>query len=210
MESNGVEYLRKKLNLRTKRVQIRYKQYDMKYRDPEVGLTIPPALRAQYKATLGWCAKAVDSLADRLVFRKFDNDTFELNEIFAMNNPDTLFDSAILSALISSCCFVYITPGEDGFPLLQIVDGANATGVIDPITGLLHEGYAVLERDDSEHPILEAHFLAGRTDYYRNGKFESSLTTKAPFPLLVPIIHRPDALRPFGRSRITKIGRAHV
>ena len=205
MEPKGIEYLRKKLDQRRKRVMVRYKQYDMKYTDPSVGLTIPPALRAQYKATVGWTAKAVDSMADRLVFREFNQDNFSLNEIFAMNNPDTLFDSAILSALIASCCFIYISPGTEVVPRLQVIDGANATGIIDPITGLLYEGYAVLSRDDNGRPVSEAYFAPGRTDYIEYG-VERSLKNSAPYPLLVPIIHRPDAMRPFGRSRITRAG----
>lgn len=204
MELRGINYLRKSLKERSIRVLLRYKQYDMKYQDRSVGLTIPPALRQQYKATLGWCAKAVDSLADRLVFREFENDNFDFTEIFMMNNPDTLFDAAILSALISSCSFVYISPDDDGFPRLQVIDGANATGVVDPITGLLYEGYAVLQRDDSSQPILEAYFTPGRTDYYEAGRFTYSVSNRAEFPLLVPIIHRPDAVRPFGRSRISR------
>lgn len=204
MELRGIDYLRRKLNQRSTRVLIRYKQYDQKYQDAQVGLTIPPALRAQYKSTLGWCAKAVDSLADRLVFREFVEDHFSINEIFQMNNPDTLFDSAILSALISSCCFVYISQGEEEVPRLQVIDGANATGIIDPITGLLYEGYAVLERDDNGKPLQEAYFVPGRTDYIKAGEIIQSLYNTAPYPLLVPIIHRPDAMRPFGRSRITR------
>lgn len=200
----GVDYLRKKLEDRRARVLLRYRQYDMKYREADLGLTIPPEIRAKYKATLGWSAKAVDAMADRLVFREFANDNFGLNEIFSLNNPDTLFDSAILSALISSCSFVYISPGDELVPRLQVVEGANATGVLDPITGLLTEGYAVLERDDNDRPISEAYFTTGRTDYVEKGKDPYSLENKAPYPLLVPIIHRPDALRPFGRSRITR------
>ena len=199
----GIEYLRDKLNDRRERVLLRYSQYDMKYRDVSLGLTIPPALREQYRATLGWCAKAVDSLADRLIFREFADDNFEINQIFQMNNPDTLFDSAILSALISSCSFIYITPGEDGMPRLQVIDGANATGIIDPITGLLTEGYAVLSRDDYGKPIQEAYFLPGITDYIENDTVDRR-ENNAPYPLLVPIIHRPDAIRPFGRSRISR------
>lgn len=199
----GIEYLRDKLNDRRERVLLRYSQYDMKYRDVSLGLTIPPALREQYRATLGWCAKAVDSLADRLIFREFAEDNFEINQIFQMNNPDTLFDSAILSALISSCSFIYITPGEDGVPRLQVIDGANATGIIDPITGLLTEGYAVLSRDDYGKPIQEAYFLPGITDYIENDTVDRR-ENNAPYPLLVPIIHRPDAIRPFGRSRISR------
>lgn len=176
----------------------------MKYQDPPVGITIPPEIRSQFKAVLGWCAKAVDSLADRLVFREFANDNFEINEIFQMNNPDVFFDSAVLSALIASCCFVYISKGEGDTPRLQVIEANSATGVIDPITGLLTEGYAVLERNDEGKPSLEAHFLPGRTDYYVDGKFSYSIKNKVTYPLLVPIIHRPDAVRPFGRSRITR------
>jgi hypothetical protein len=183
---------------------MRYRQYDMKHQDRSVGLTIPEPLRAQYRATLGWCAKAVDALADRLIFREFANDNFDFNQIFAMNNPDTLFDSAILSALIASCSFIYISPGDDDFPRLQVIDGANATGVIDEITGLLYEGYAVLSRDDNGKPERVAYFEPERTTYYLNGKPESETVHKVDYPLLVPIIHRPDAVRPFGRSRITR------
>ena len=200
----GIEYLRDKLGSRRRRVLLRYKQYDMKYQGRMVGLTIPPELRNQYRSTLGWCAKAVDALADRLVFREFAEDNFNLNEIYQMNNPDTLFDSAILSALISSCSFIYISPGDDPIPRLQVIDGANATGIIDPITGLLSEGYAVLRRSDEGEADLEAYFVPGRTDYVEKGKEPYSVSNSAPYPLLVPIIHRPDAIRPFGRSRITR------
>jgi hypothetical protein len=199
----GIEYLRRKLESHRRRVLFRYKQYDMKYQDLDLGLTIPPELRQRYKAVIGWSAKAVDALADRIVFREFADDNFGINEIFQMNNPDTLFDSTILTALIASCSFVYISPGDDPIPRLQVIDGSEATGVIDPITGLLSEGYAVLHRDDNGRPDQEAYFVAGRT-YYIEGGREYSLENNAPYPLLVPIIHRPDAIRPFGRSRITR------
>lgn len=202
MEPTGIDYLRDKLEARKRRVRLKYAQYDMKYLDQDIGITIPPALRYQYRSTLGWCAKAVDALADRLIFREFDNDNFDFNSIFQMNNPDTLFDSAILSALISSCSFIYISDVA-GDVRLQVIDGGNATGIIDPITGLLTEGYAVLQNDDNGNPVKEAYFLPGETTYYE-GKDVDRRTHASPYPLLVPIIHRPDAVRPFGRSRITR------
>ncbi|MHC5373621.1 hypothetical protein ACYSNU_07440, partial [Enterococcus sp. LJL120] len=107
MESKGIEYLRKKLESHKQRVDMRYRQYAMQYTDRSVGITIPEEIRRRYRSVLGWCAKGVDSLADRLVFREFINDNFEVNEIFQANNPDVFFDSAVLSALIASCSFVY-------------------------------------------------------------------------------------------------------
>lgn len=199
----GIEYLRNKLNTHSRRVNLRYKQYDMKHQEFDKGITIPTELRYRYKATLGWCSKAVDSLADRLVFREFEDDIFELNDIFKMNNPDIFFDSAILSALIASCCFVYISKGKDDIPRLQVIEASNATGIIDPITGLLTEGYAVLKRDDQGKAEVEAYFEPYKTTIV-NGKNSQVFKHNVAYPLLVPIIHRPDAVRPFGRSRITR------
>lgn len=200
---NQLDFLRKKLEKHKPRVDTRYKLYDSKKEDLDIGITIPPYIRQRYKAVIGWCSKAVDSLADRLVFKIFDNDNFNLNEIFNLNNPDVFFDSAILSALIASCCFVYISKNGNGEVRLQIIEASNATGIIDPITGLLKVGYAVLERDENGKPKLEAYFTDTETTFIR-GKASDSIKHDAGHPLLVPIIHRPDAVRPFGRSRISR------
>lgn len=169
-----------------------------------MGIVIPPHISMRFTAVLGWCAKAVDAMADRLVFRGFGNDEFLMNEIFNANNPDILFDSAILTALIGSCAFVYINKEPDNFiPKMQVIDPANATGIIDPTTGFLTEGYAVLDRDQDGKVTKEAYFTAGKTEILEEGK-SYTITHGAPAPALVPVIHRPDAVRPFGRSRITR------
>ncbi len=200
----GIAYLRGKLERKRSRVRLRYTYYEMKNAVRDFGLVTPPEFR-RLSETLGWCGKAVDALADRLVFREFGADNFDLNGIYQMNNADVLFDSAILSALISSCCFIYISPDEEGFPRLQVIDGANATGIIDPITGMLSEGYAVLRRSDRGVPMLEAYFIPGKTQYFYKGKPKPQIVSNpAPYPLLVPILHRPDAVRPFGHSRISR------
>ena len=206
MELRGIEYLRKKLNLYQSRVNLRYKYYAMQHYRAPIGITIPAHVRAKYRATLGWTAKGVDCLADRLVFREFINDDFNVTEIFDRNNPDILFDSAILAALIGSCCFIYISKGEDDEVRLQVIEASNATGVIDPITGLLVEGYAVLARDDYNQPTLEAYFEPNATHFIPKNGRPYSVANEAGIPLLVPVIHRPDAVRPFGRSRITRSG----
>lgn len=206
MELKGKNYLSRKLSSYRPRVQMRYEYYSMKKYDYSTGITIPARIRDNYRSVLGWATKAVDSLADRLIFREFANDNFNVNEIFQYNNPDIFFDSAILSALIGSCCFIYISEGEDGLPRLQVIESSNATGVLDPITNLLTEGYAVLKRDDNGNAILEAYFTRDETIYYQKGSEPFSIPNLTGIPLLVPIIHRADADRPFGRSRITRSG----
>lgn len=205
MELRGIEYLRKKLNTLKPRVDERYKHYAMKHSDMQFGITIPPHIRERFKAVVGWTAKGVDCLADRLVFREFVDDDFQVNEIFNQNNPDVFFDSVVLSALIGSCSFVYISKNERGEVRLQVIEASNATGVIDPITGLLIEGYAVLERDKNDKAVLEAYFTSEETQFIR-GDIVRTIKNTAGITLLVPVIHRPDAVRPFGRSRITRAG----
>lgn len=205
-EYKGMKYLKRKLDNKRIRVDLRYSYYEMKNNVNTYSKNIPLDMQSMLNSVLGWCGKSVDSVADRLIFREFKDDNFEINEIYNMNNPDTLFDSAILSAIISSCCFIYISQDENGYPRMQVIDGGNATGIMDPITGMLKEGYAVLERDsETNNPTLEAYFIQGRTDFVIKGNKEvESIENDAPYPLLVPVIFRPDAKRPFGHSRISR------
>lgn len=202
-EYKGIEYLRNKLIAKKGRVMLRYSFYDMKHAAQDFGISTPPDLRSMM-SILGWCGKSVDALADRLTFQGFGEDAYGLNDIYAMNNMDIMPDSAILGALIGSCSFIYIVAGEDGFPLMRVIDGRHATGIIDPVTNMLKEGYAILEFDEFDQPITEAYFVAGSTTYYEKGKEPYVVKNAAPYPLLVPVIYRPDATRPFGHSRISR------
>lgn len=199
----GIEYLKKKLNRKRARVNTRYGFYEMKNIVYDFGISTPPDLR-HWMGTFGWCAKAVDSLADRLLFREFSDDIYGMNEIFRQNQQDIFVDSAVLGALISSCDFVFITQDDNGFPRMKVVDGAHATGILDPVTNLLKEGYAVLDRNEYDTPILEVYCVPGITQIFERGKLVGQIETGIDYPLLVPVINRPDAKRPFGHSRISR------
>lgn len=205
----GMYYLKKKLDRKKHRVIERYRYYEMKNVVFDFGISTPPELR-HWMGTLGWCAKAVDSLADRLLFREFANDIYGMNEIFNQNQKDIFVDSAILGALISSCDFIFITTDENGYPRFKVIDGGHATGEIDPVTNMLKEGYAVLEWNEYDKPILEAYLLPGVTQIYDHGQLIEQIETGIDYPLLVPVINRPDAVRPFGHSRISRACMSHV
>ena len=199
----GIEYLRNKLIAKRGRVLLRYSYYDMKHRARDFGISTPPDLMGMM-GVLGWCAKAVDSLADRLMFQGFENDAYGLANIYELNNQDVLVDSSILGALISACDFIYITTGADGFPQMRVIDGRHATGIIDPVTNMLKEGYAMIEFDEYDNPLVEAYFIPGATTIIEKGKKPYTVRNVAPYPLLVPMIYRPDATRPFGHARISR------
>lgn len=201
----GIDYLQKKLELKRTRGLIRYKFYEQKQQAIDFGISTPEGLR-WFGAINGWCTKAVDALADRIQFDGFDNDSFMFREMYDLNNPDIIFDNAILSAMVTACSFIYISRGSDGNPRFQVIDGTNATGVIDEITELLEEGYAVLERDEHGVETKYAYFVPGHTYVYEKGKQNpiAEETTNTKYCALVPIIYRPDAKRPFGHSRISR------
>lgn len=202
--AQGIGYLKRKLALKQSRVQTRYRYYEMKECHTPRNLMVPVELRNKFSIKLGWCTKAVDSLADRLQFRGFRNDNLDLTSIYQMNNFDVLADSAILGALITSCDFIYISMDKNGYPRMQVIDGYNATGIMDEITGMLEEGYAVLDRDENDQIISEAYFGKGYTDFYVKGQEPYRIENICSYPLLVPIVYRPDAKRPFGHSRISR------
>lgn len=204
MALKGIKYLRRKLELKRRRVLLRYRFYDMKYYVKDLAISVPAGVHWEMPR-LGWCKTAVDSFVDRCRFDEFRHDDFKLNEIFQMNNPDILFNAAITGAAIASCSFIYVYEGEeDGFPRMQVIDASDATGIIDTVTGLLTEGYAVLARDDHGHPVTEAYFEPGATTYYEDGMDPYVIENAAPYPLLVPIINRPDSKRHFGHSVISR------
>lgn len=205
MAYQGIDYLRNKLAEKQSRVNLRYKYYEMKNAVRDFNIVIPREW-SFLTATLGWCSKAVDAMADRLVFREFANDNFNINSIFLMNSRDVFVDSAILSACIASCSFIYISADETGYPRLQVIDGYDATGNIDTPTMLLEEGYAVLERDPkTKRPVMEAYFTKEETVFFDLvTQTTRRIPNPAPYPLLVPIVYRPDPRRPFGHSRITR------
>ena len=206
MAYKGMSYLKRFLVSKQGRIRRRYDYYEMKNRVADLGLALPCEFK-YLEETLGWSAKAVDALADRIRFREFSNDVFNMNQIFNMNNKDIMVDSAILGALITACDFIYISKDENGFPRLQVIDGYNATGVIDPVTNMMTEGYAVLSRDveTSSKILIEAYFTQEETVIYNKiDGTETHIENPAPYCLLVPFINRPDARRQFGHSRISR------
>lgn len=209
MEYYGIPYLQYKLIQKRVRVLKRYNYYEMKNLALDFGISSPPELRL-WNSVVGWCAKGVDALADRLDLDGFADDVFDMTGIYDQNNRDIMIDSAIKGALIASCSFIYISQDESGFPRLQVIDGDDATGIINPVTQMLNEGYAVLERNEFKVPIKEAYFTNEYTAYYENGTLVDQVENKAPAPLLVPIIFKPDSQRPFGHSRISRACMAYT
>jgi len=206
----GIVYLKRKLVTKRTRVLLRYRFYEQKQEAPDLGISTPEGL-GWFTTVNGWCAKAVDNLADRLQFDGWDNDNFNFKQMFDQNNPDIFYDDAMLSSLISACSFVLVTRGGENqvgkLVRFQVIDGSNATGIIDDYTKLMTEGYAVLDRDDNDNVKSWAYCTPGRTEIYVADQPDKPIaveTFNCKYCALVPVIYRPDAKRQFGHSRISR------
>ena len=73
MNYKGINFLKKQLFSKRNRVRMRYRYYEMKNGIKDFKIAIPNEFK-YVSETLGWCSKAVDSLADRISFKEFEND----------------------------------------------------------------------------------------------------------------------------------------
>ena len=103
--------MRDQLQAKRARNRVRQNYYDQRVGLKDLGISIPPQLR-NIDSVLGWPAKTVDVLADRIRFEKFistqesNTDPFGLNELVAQNDFQEVFAQAASSALINSCAFI--------------------------------------------------------------------------------------------------------
>ena len=70
MNYKGINFLKKQLFSKRNRVRMRYRYYEMKNGIKDFKIAIPNEFK-YVSETLGWCSKAVDSLADRISFKEF-------------------------------------------------------------------------------------------------------------------------------------------
>lgn len=185
--------------------------YDQKNLFRDLRISTPPQLR-NLEAVLGWGAKAVDVLADRISFERFvlpggDENPYGLNDIVLENDFDVEFGQATTSALTHSCAFIVVGQGLDGEPdMLWLTRSAmHATGVWDRRKRGLAAGLTVSTDDAGNLERVIAYFPDRVLDISVSGGRLSVTPAANPTGrvLMEPVRFSPDLRRPFGRSRIT-------
>lgn len=202
----GKEYLKNKLSTLSYKVQNKYDYYENENSNLMLSVSIPSDVLVKYRSRLGWCGKAVDLLCDRLSIKRFKDDFFNMQALYADNNSDILFSSAIKGALISACDFIYLYKKGDKVRM-QVIGGKDATGILDDTTALLKEGYAVISRNPSDNTVvIDGYFTPEYTEFtnYTSGEIWR-IPNNTGKCLLVPIINDPKVgQKQFGHSRISK------
>lgn len=192
--------------------QERQAYYDQKMLLKDLRISTPPQLR-NLESVLGWPAKAVDVLADRIQFEKWitpgaeDEDPLGLDAISVDNDFHTELSQAVVSMLTASCAFVTVSQGMDGEPdtLWLARSAEQATGLWDKRRRQLRAGLTVSTGSNG----LPERFFAYLPDKTvelvpsARGIRATSMVNPTGRALMEPLRNKPDLRRPFGHSRIT-------
>ena len=214
-ETAYVERLLAQLLAKRSRIATRQSYYDQKVLLKDLGISIPPQLR-RMDSVLGWPAKTVDVVADRIQFEKFvhpeeGENPFGLDEIVEGNRFEAEFTQAVSSSLTHACAFVTVSKGDTsvGEPeILWLTRSAySATGLWDRRRRALSAGLTVTGEDDGRitgmNLYLPDHFvqLSVRSDGRMISDIQPNRTGRTMMEVLAT---KPDLRRPFGRSRISR------
>lgn len=192
---------------------INERYYNQKTYIKDLGISLPPQFRSM-ESVLGWPAKTVDVLADRIEFQGYktpgSSETWGLDQIIYENDFLNEFSQAVTSALTHSVAFITISRGQDNIEpdILWLTRTAyQATGIWNPRTRALDAGLTVNKQTPDGKISQATLWLKSKfveLEFKPTGKLA---TTTHPNPtghvLMEPLTYGADLTRPFGRSRIT-------
>ncbi len=208
--------LLRRLIAKRKRNRLRRAYMDGRNELHDIGYALPP-IAADIDIVVGWPAKAVEGLANRVVMdglqsESGDDLTDRVQSILDVNDLMAVADSVHTDALVHSCSFVAVLAGNMslGEPdvIIQEFTADVATGIWDKRRHRLESALLFDMSDDYRH--INCAYLM----YY--GKFitiEQDNTgwhvaddrdddaDRIPCELFA---YKPDERRPFGRSRIDR------
>lgn len=198
------------------RNRIRAAYYDSKYLLKSMGIAIPDEL-VNVEWVLGWPAKAVDVLADRLVLDGFvipggDIESLGISEMWSENQLDVEAHQAHVSALLHACAFISTSAGDkaSGEPeiMMSVHSAMNATGIWDRRARRLSSALVLGELSNSGLPKSFEMFLPHKNIAVTrkdNGKWDvRRYAHRLDHVSVVPLRYRPRLERPLGSSRLSR------
>lgn len=196
----------KRLSQKIPNSQDKYDYYNADNDMRDFGISVPKKMM-NVRPGIGWASRAVNTLADRVVFDGFANDRMGMNDTFDEINAKTILNKAKHDAFIAGCAFVAI--GDDnGRKVLIPFTATEATGVLDVNTGLLKYGLAVTDwgvmgKGQGLSPKSYIVFTPEYTATFIDRTLYDVTKNPTKRTLLHPITRRASADRPLGKSRIT-------
>lgn len=198
------------------RNRLRSKYYDGRNELKDIGYSLPPVAK-DIEIVVGWPEKAVEALANRVVL---DGVTMQDGSDLSRKVADLLDEndlrntatSAHADALVHSCSFIAVLRGDTsiGEPeaIIQEFSADNATGIWDKRRHGLSSALLFEVTDDGK--AVQSIYLmdyAHTVGIVRSGAGFAVNSRKTNGGYRIPcelLAYKPDAKRPFGRSRISR------
>lgn len=200
------------------RNQTRWTYYTAEQKFRNLGIAISREFE-DYVTILGWCGKAIRSLANRIKFEGYviadEAEHFtEMNEKFERTNFLSQFYQNLESMLVYGCSFMAFTRGDvtQGEPpvISWGFSARNATGIWDSrVPGRLRVGLTINKRDDHGNPLTYIMYYENEYITLRRRKFLGQWVVTRSINgtgrvTMVPYRFRPNFDKPWGQSRITR------
>ena len=211
-ELNVLRRLIDKLQAKRESNRTNQDYYDQKVLIKDLGISLPPQFR-KMESVLGWPAKAVDVLADRIQLQGFQipgsDDAFGLNGVALENDFFNEFSHAVTSALTHSVAFITVSRGIDQHEpeVLWLTRSAfNATGIWNARRRALDAGLTVNSEEHGKVRELTLYLpdKVATVTLLADGRARVDIQANPTGRVLMePLVYGADLGRPFGRSRIT-------
>lgn len=217
----AVQLLRQ-LQVYEPQVANKYAYYEADHDTRDFGISTPRKM-LHHRPGIGWASRAVNTLSDRVNFDGFAHDTYGVNNYFTQINATAVISQGKHDTAVAGCAFIAIADNPEDDPahpkILVPFTAEEATGVINPTTGLLKYGLAVTRWakpqpnssiQKSRIRFAPADFIVFTQDY--TAVFEDKVLVQLVLnPTrrchLLPLTHRASARQPLGKSRLTKTAR---
>lgn len=210
--------LLRRLLAKRARNRTRTRYYEGKNELKDLGYALPPIAK-DIEMVVGWPAKAVEALANRVVLdgvttRDGSELSRTVSDLMDANDLAQTAENAHTDALVHSCSFVAAFRGDTtmGEPeaIIQEFPADCATGSWDPRMHALGEALLFdVSHDDGRNGKVRCGYLMsdGMIVTFAGDGTRFSKQTEAPYDGRIPcelLAYRPDSKRPFGRSRINR------
>ena len=198
---------------------LRDRYYYMHKRVRQLNIAVPPHLK-NLEQSMGWAAKAVDTLADRSQFDGFtcDDDDIqqELQSLVHGNSLKRRYRKAVKSQLRNSCAFLTVTKGDTdaGEPkaVISCYSAVSAAALWNDHLNRIEAGIVVVERDNRPRKGQPTWLnVFTDTDVIRIVRHPDDWSWRAYYSphsmgrcLMEPLVYEATLDRPFGKSRITR------
>lgn len=180
-----------------------------------LNVSLPSDFARRCRARVGWCAKAVKSLADFTVYDGLDGipEDSPVYALQAVNDLESVISQAVTSAYKHGFSLLTVYRGLSGAAKVQARSALSSSAIWDFESQTIKSAFTITGYDSEGRVTSFCVFVPGAILQFANINGDWTVKRVATLPGIVtavPIVYDPQLDRPFGRSRITKALRSYT